>query len=190
LDSNFIKEKAIIKASKNYLDNENFVNYFIGNNGLPRNIKIAKYFNDKECSVILNNYNNILKISLLNASFTKNIDSFINKLEFYKLKPYILSGGEKEEIISLLQERCYLNKFNKIMGGPLTKYENLDNLKLEGNVLYIGDSLIDYEVAKKYNFDFIFMYGYTQFSNWKEYFTDKKEVLVIKNFESLTYSHC
>ena len=194
LDSNFIKEKAISEISNKFLDDiksKEFINYFISNNGLPREIKIKKYFNDeKRYSEVLKCYNNILDIELQDAKFTASFDLFLKKLYFYNLSPYVLSGGDEKEIISLLEDRNLLNSFTKIMGGPLTKYENIDNLKLNGKTLYIGDSQIDYEVAIKYNFDFIYMYEYTQFKDWKEYFKDKKEIKIIKNFEALTYSHC
>ncbi len=189
LDSNFIKEKAINKVANKFLDNieaTKFVDYFINHNGLPREIKIKKYFNDDIYNEALKCYNEELDTRLKCAIFTLNLKVFIKKMEFYNLIPYVLSGGDRAEIISLLKSKNYLDKFKGIMGGPYTKYENLEKLNLNGGVLYIGDSLIDYEVALKYNFDFIFMYGYTQFKDWKEYFSNKKEVKTIKDFNALT----
>lgn len=194
LDSNFIKEKAISEIANKFLDNKRgkeFVNYFISNNGLPREIKIKKYFNDEKMyNEILNQYNSILNIKLRDARFTTSFEVFLKKLDFYNLSSYILSGGDEKEIISLLENRDLLKIFTGIMGGPLTKYENIDNLKLNGKTLYIGDSKIDYEVADKYNFDFIFMYGYTQFKEWKEFFRDKDILMSLKDFFVLTNSKC
>lgn len=193
LDSNGIKKEAIYKASFEFSDklfHSEFVEYFTSNNGIPRETKIKRYFSGDNFDKILRNYNTLLVAMLRDACLTKNIELFLEKIAYYNIRPCILSGGDKDEIISILKSRNMIDKFNLIMGGPLTKYNNLDNSNLKGKILYIGDSLIDYEVAKKYNFDFIFMYGYTQFNNWKEYFKDKPEIIIIKNFEALTFSHC
>ena len=193
LDSNMIKEKAIKESSEKYLDKkkcDEFVQYFISNNGLPREMKITKYFDEKHSQLVLNDYNSMLNKQLEKASFTKELDSFLDKLNYHNLKPNILSGGDENEINQLLKERNYIDKFEKIMGGPLTKYDNIDNLDLNGKILYIGDSKIDYEVASKYNFDFIFMYGYTQFSEWKDFFKDKNILMSIKDFSVLTNCKC
>ena len=71
------------------------------------------------------------------------------------------------------------------MGGPKTKEENLEATKLIGETLFIGDSVKDYEVAINYGFDFIFVYGYTQFVTWQNFFNDKNILLSIKNFDDL-----
>jgi len=52
---------------------------------------------------------------------------------------------------------------------------------LSGKTLYIGDSRLDYEVAKKFQYDFIFMTDYTQFTQWKDFFGDKPDVKIINN---------
>lgn len=194
IDSNFIKEKAISKVANNFLDKilaVEFIEYFTKNNGIPREIKIDKFFANIDISQnVLNQYNEILKTELIKACFTKNFELFLKKLHFYEFYPYILSGGDRIEIKNILENKNMISDFSEILGGPLTKYENLDNLNLKGNILYIGDSKIDYEVAKKYNYDFIFMYGYSQFQNWREFFKNKKEVIIIKDFETLTNSYC
>lgn len=193
LDSNLIKEKAIQQSSAKHLNTQKcheFVQYFIGNNGLPREIKIAKYFDEKQSQLVLNDYNSILNEQLEKASFTNSLDLFLNNLNYYNLKPYVLSGGDENEINQLLEKRNYFNKFKKVMGSPKTKYENLDLLSLNGKILYIGDSKIDYEVAHKYNMDFIFMYGYTQFSEWRDFFSDKNILMSIKDFSVLTNCKC
>lgn len=193
VDSNTIKEKAIRQTVEKYLDKgaiNEFVEYFTGNNGLPREIKISKYFDKEQSQFVLNDYNNILNEQLENVRFTEGLDAFLDKLNYYTLKPYVLSGGDENEIKQLLKKRNYIKKFQKIMGGPKTKYENLDLLNLKGKILYIGDSRIDYETACKYNFDFIFMYRYSQFNSWKEFFIDKEILMFIKDFSALTNSKC
>lgn len=188
IDSNKIKENAITKVAKKYLDSKDatdFVNYFISNNGLPRQIKIEKYFDLEESLLALFDYNEILKTELVFANFTNGFDSFIGHLESFNLVPSILSGGDELEIINFLMKKDYLSKFKRIMGGPKTKINNLRSLNLLEKCLFIGDSRIDYEVAEKFNLDFVFMYGYTQFSSWETFFTENKIIRCIKDFSEL-----
>lgn len=185
VDSNTIKKDAIYNSVQEYTTKNKsieFVKYFTQNNGIPREIKISSYFDDKVAKAILLKYNEILKKELKNLKFTKGFECFLNSLN---LNPYILSGGDKEEIITFLQEKNLFDKFKAIMGSPLTKYENIDNSDIKGKTLYIGDSKIDYEIAIHYNYDFIFMFGYTQFSDWLDFFKTKINIKLIKNFEEL-----
>jgi phosphoglycolate phosphatase-like HAD superfamily hydrolase len=194
LDSNSLKKEAIYSTVQNYLSQkeaEQFVDYFVANNGLPRERKIATYFSDTyQYESVLDEYNRILDHKLRDAKFTQSFLFFLEKLKFYNHVPYILSGGDVNEIKSLLELRGLSDSFALVMGGPLSKSDNLNKLAFTGKILYIGDSKIDYEIAKQYDFDFVFMYGYTQFVAWKEYFKDKKEVMIIKNFETLTCCSC
>lgn len=188
IDSNKIKENAITKVAKKYLDSKDatdFVNYFISNNGLPREIKIEKYFDLEESSLVLFNYNEILKTELVFANFTDSFDLFLGHLESFNLVPSILSGGDELEILNFLKKKNYLHRFKRIMGGPTTKFNNINSINLFEKCLFIGDSKIDYEVAKKFNLDFIFMYGYTQFSSWENFFEKNKIIRCIKDFSEL-----
>lgn len=188
IDSNKIKENAITKVAKKYLDSKDaidFVNYFISNNGLPREIKIEKYLDSKVSQLALFDYNEILKTELVFANFTNGFDSFLGYLQSFNLVPSILSGGDELEIINFLKKKDYLSKFKRIMGGPKTKINNLRSLNLSTKCLFIGDSKVDYDAAQKFNFDFIFMYGYTQFSSWETFFTENKIIRCIKDFSEL-----
>ena len=158
---------------------------FISNNGLPREIKIEKYFDLEESSLVLFNYNEILKTELVFANFTDSFDLFLGHLESFNLVPSILSGGDELEILNFLKKKNYLHRFKRIMGGPTTKFNNINSINLFEKCLFIGDSKIDYEVAKKFNLDFIFMYGYTQFSSWENFFEKNKIIRCIKDFSEL-----
>lgn len=185
VDSNKIKKDAIVKASKDYClekYHKKFIKYFIRNNGIPREIKINNFFIKEDAIKILYNYNKILKeakhIPLTNGSL-----SAISYLADNK-KLLILSGGEKSEIIKLLKYHKLKSYFHGIYTAPKNKYDNITELNLKGKSLYIGDSIIDYEVSTSFNCDFVFMYEYTQFEDWKTFFKDKK-IYIIKNLQEL-----
>ncbi len=189
LNSNNFKKQSIYKAVFFYTNKntaEKFTFFFISNNGIPREKKIFNYFkNDKLSNLILNLYNKILNENLKKeTSLTQGFSSFINKKKIQKHKKYIISGGTCSEVISILKHHSVYTFFDDVRGGPLSKYENINLLKLTKPCLYIGDSKLDYEVAIYYKFDFIFMYEHTQFNEWKAFFKNK-HIQFIKNLNEL-----
>ena len=98
---------------------------------------------------------------------------------------FVVSGGLQSELISIFQNRNIDYLFNGgIYGSPDDKYsitQNLiTNVKIRYPVLSIGDSILDYKVAKKYGFDFVFLSEWTESQNWEAYFS-KKNVSIFLN---------
>lgn len=162
VDSNEIKKESITLATERNSSKEKaltFTKYFVSNNGIPRKIKIEKFFNKKISAKILKDYNKILeeKESEINVN-----PEFLEILSKIKIKKIILSGGERNEIERLLDQNSLANKFDLILSAPKTKNENLKCANLTGKILFIGDSRIDYEVSLNNNLDFIFYAKFTQ----------------------------
>ena len=162
VDSNEIKKESITLATERNSSKEKaltFTKYFVSNNGIPRKIKIEKFFNKKISAKILKDYNKILeeKESEINVN-----PEFLEILSKIKIKKIILSGGERNEIERLLDQNSLANKFDLILSAPKTKNENLKGANLTGKILFIGDSRIDYEVSLNNNLDFIFYAKFTQ----------------------------
>ena len=146
VDSNQIKKKCIyLSVKKNTSESRatKFTEYFVSNNGIPRRIKIEKYFNEKRSHKILNDYNELLKEK---ESEIKINQEFLEIIKKIKIKKIILSGGERDEIERILNKNRLADIFDKILCSPLTKDENLKKVKNSSNKLFIGDSRIDYEV--------------------------------------------
>jgi len=189
VDSNFIKEKCIFDASKSFCKNDlhlRFVEYFVKNNGIPREIKINKFFSKVDATKILEKYNINLSKQLNEINTTNGFESYISFLQLNEKKLYVLSGGTQAEVLMVLKQKSIESFFLKVMGGPKTKEENINESFIDGKTIFIGDSLKDYQVAEKYGYDFIFMYGYTQFKEWKEFFKDKNILMSINDFTTLT----
>ena len=58
-----------------------------------------------------------------------------------------------------------------IYGSPSSKHEIIEKKIKNKNfypALFLGDSLYDIQTAKKYNLDFIFVYGWTDLKEWKK----------------------
>jgi phosphoglycolate phosphatase-like HAD superfamily hydrolase len=188
LDSNFLKKECIYEVTKNYLSPAKhvlFVDYFINNNGIPREYKISTSFGEKESSEILSKYSLCLKERLKVAKLTEGVMDFLKLLDSSNVKKFIISGGDEKEVIDLLYYNGIAQYIDEVKGGPAFKEDNILSMKIEGETVFIGDSKSDFEVAEIFHFDFIFMYGYTQFHNWENYFQDKKLLMKIKNFRTI-----
>lgn len=134
-----------------------------------RNIGKSRFFKFKFIlKKILNK--NITKSEL--ARLDKNFDIFVKKkikimvpskylLKFLKNKKnnnnlYISTGTPQNKIIKILKEKNLLSYFKKIYGSPSSKISHINEIKKTNkNVLFIGDSLEDYNAAKKTNVNFI-----------------------------------
>jgi len=187
LDSNTIKERNIASAAAPYLSKDRlkkFISYFTGLNGIPREKKVRDFFREenKTASQILLAYDRLNEQNLHQAEKTPGCREFLER--WSKACPlYALSGGEQTEVRGVLKGAKIDSFFKGIYGGPMTKQQHLESLSFQGKVVFIGDSLYDAEVAEQFNFTFVFMYQFSQFSDWKSYFQARPYVEIIKNLE-------
>jgi phosphoglycolate phosphatase-like HAD superfamily hydrolase len=185
LNSNNIKKNAIGKAVEGLLPNKDaskFVNYFVGLNGIPREVKIAKYFLKEQYQYVLNKYESILDSQLKSAELILGVKDVIQTLSSFKKNMIVLSGGTESEVLELLTDKGLAENFDGVYGGPKNKEENLQKLSLKYPVLYFGDSEIDYIVSKNNRFDFVFVYGASNIADWRSKTKDWEMVQSISNF--------
>ena len=170
LDSNNIKKNAIGEAVQGVLSDQKaneFVDYFVGLNGVPREEKIAKYVPKEQYEYVLNKYESIIDIKLKSAKLIPGVKGIIQVLSRLKKGMIVLSGGTQAEVLQLLVDRGLSESFDGVYGGPKNKEENLQGLSLKKPVLYFGDSEVDYLVAKNNGFDFVFVYGASNIADWR-----------------------
>lgn len=163
-----------------------FVEYFVRHNGVPRETKIAAFFDapaDRE--VILARYNALNAATLSEARMLPEARAFLDRLSERPASLYVLSGGSEGEVRALLDRAAMLDRFRAVCGGPTSKRDHLRALALDGAVCYFGDSLHDYDVAAEFGFDFVFLTRYSQFDAWAEFFADKPDVVVALDFSAL-----
>jgi phosphoglycolate phosphatase-like HAD superfamily hydrolase len=176
-DSNRIKESNIRAATHAVIDDpdevERFVTFFTSNNGVPREVKIRGHFGDGELAEsILARYNALNEGEVTTLSMLPDAKRVLWALAERDVTLHVLSGGDEDEVRRLLQSNGVDHHLASISGGPLTKREHLITLGLEGRVCFFGDSKLDYDIAREFSFDFVFLYRYTQFVGWKECFCD------------------
>ena len=196
LDSNHIKTEAFYEVALLYGKNaaNTFVKHHKKNTGksrfekfqyLHKNILGKKYFR-ADMKSDLEKFSECVSEKLETCSETDGMRLFLDKVS--KLtKCYIVSGGFQEELITICKKKNLFPFFDGIYGSPDTKEiilkKIIGNGKIIQPVIFIGDSLYDYLVSKKFGFDFIFMYGYSEFLDWKQYFERKDDVIIIENFK-------
>ncbi|MGA1465557.1 MAG: HAD family hydrolase [Balneolaceae bacterium] len=187
-DSNALKADNIRSAAAEFVSRqeaEKFTEWFTGLNGIPREIKVHKWFADKRTAEgILESYTRRNEETLYEVAFTAGARQLLETAS--KSHELIaLSGGEVGEVRTLFERRGIRSYFREVLGGPKTKQENLAPVTLHHPLLYVGDSRIDYECAAEIGADFVFMAAYTQFFGWQSYFAGETGVRIIQTLEEL-----
>ena len=187
-DSNNVKKNAIEESVRGVLPEDRaleFVNYFVGNNGIPREEKIEKYVPKTDYNKVLDKYESILNNKLKDAPLMPGVQDFIIKIKDHLKHIIVLSGGTETEVKELLIQHNLMQYFDGVYGGPLNKEQHLLRLSLDNPSLYFGDSKVDYEMSIKFDFDFVFVYGATSIINWELDTSGWKMVSVIRDFNNI-----
>ena len=187
LNSNFIKAQCFYLSVKDLGDKlaKDFINYHKKQGGLSR-LKKYDYLIDN----ILPKYNIIVKDrkllhkeliskyeSLLKSQILKaDLSPFLIKLreQHNSVDWIMISGSDQIELREILKKRGIYEFFNLgIFGSPSTKEslikDNIIQNKIKFPAIFLGDSKLDYYSAKKYEIDFIFLYEWTDLSNWEQF---------------------
>ncbi len=185
LDSNDLKENNIREAASRFASSQRlneFVAYFTGLNGVPREGKVAHYFgsDSNETEAILAHYNQLNADSL---SDVEVINGTLETLEYFhgQLPISAVSGGAQQEVRNILSIKGLSSYFEQILGGPKSKLNNIQGFASTRDYLFFGDSKHDHEVALEMGFNFVFVHEHTQFTDWKDYFIEFPEVQIHKN---------
>jgi len=184
LDTNSVK-KQNISAAIAHKDPEfirEFVDYFVGNNGVPREIKVARYFEENEANLVLEQYALLNEETLHKAAKVHGIEEFLASIAQLKKPIHVFTGGTEEESRRLLELVGLLPFFEQVHGGPRTKAENFARTTHQSPILMFGDSRSDHEFALANGFDFVFVSGFTQFGKWVDYFKEHRIAAIIEDF--------
>lgn len=180
LDSNQLKSKAFRLTLEDYP--KNYVDYFIAyhelNGGISRHIKFEYFLRNilekqnfqEELSALLKKFSLVsMEILFKEAKLIPGVRDFLKKLNKEKKYVIVCSGTDEIDLKEILASKNIDHYFSHIYGSPKTKKEILlkalteyKNHKIQG--IFFGDAYSDYEAAKKFQLDFIFV-SYN--SDWK-----------------------
>lgn len=163
VDSNEIKRRAIndaaFRITGDISGSLNFSRWFIEKSGLGREYKIKKFYNTLVADQILTNYENILAERIFQTKPLKEAIHFCSILKEKNFKLHIASGGDRQEIIRILDENDCLHFFETVAGAPPDKINAISEISTRAysDVLFFGDSTYDLYCARKCGVSFCFV---------------------------------
>ena len=195
LDSNNIKSEAFAKSLIGE-DKElvyQFIKYHKENGGISRFVKFEYFFKvlkkqknyQKDLDLALKRYSKLSYDGLINCQVVPGIENILNFLFSRNIDCFVVSGGEQNEVRSILEIFCLSNFFNDILGSPVTKKEHLKNIQ-PSNALYFGDAWSDYDAAKAFDMNFIFISGASEWTHGVE-FCKKNNIHYYSNFNEIDF---
>ena len=187
IDSNQVRTDAFKHIFKEFSPYkvDQIINFHLENGGLSRYYKINYFFKEIERSEIddisFKKYLSEFKAYVVKEITTNNllIEETINFIKKNLKSNIIISASDQEELRFLCNHLNISHLFKGIYGSPKAKKDNINSVLKDFNiskldVVYIGDSINDYDAATENQISFL---GYNN-----EYF---KEISIdlIKNFK-------
>jgi phosphoglycolate phosphatase-like HAD superfamily hydrolase len=198
LDSNQLKTDVFHELALPYGKDaaKQLVKYHLENGGISRFEKLTYFFNiilqkedgQDDVKEALKQFGLRTKQKLVESTTTPGFNKFVKSITG-KSDCYIVSGGLQSELHEVFKEKDLDKYFVKILGSPMSKEQIFNGLIRTGEFkqpsIYIGDSRYDHQVAHQFNLDFIFMSDYTEFHDWRKYFQNYPDTMVVRNFNEL-----
>ena len=207
LDSNRVKTDAFFAAAKPYGADcaAALVDYHRLNGGVSRYVKFAYFLDDIVPKLIpdLAPRNDLPGLDDLLLAYSLEVSEGLRTCQvaegLRQLRAastgaswLIVSGGDQEELRGVFADRGIFDYFDGgIFGSPddkdfiLAREMKRGNLKSPG--LFLGDSRYDFYASKAAGLDFVFVSGWTEFSDWKQ-FANAQELHVVENLTGLLTS--
>jgi phosphoglycolate phosphatase-like HAD superfamily hydrolase len=179
LQSNEIKTNAFLESLKcepaNLVDQ--FISYHKSNGGISRyvkfkhyyrNIKREKYYTRMTEEAILR-YSKIVIEKLMLADYVPGVMDAVNYFNDRNIPCFVVSGGDQSELHKVFLQRKINDNFIEILGSPVTKKQHILEMKKSNKLkfpgIFFGDSYTDMEAADIAGFDFIFIYGCSEWND-------------------------
>jgi phosphoglycolate phosphatase-like HAD superfamily hydrolase len=197
LNSNRIKSNAFFETVKPFGEKYalQLVNYNMMNGGISRYEKFNYFITEIlpqnslfiDINELLIRFSSIVKTDLIKCDVTFGLDMLRESCK--SINWSIVSGGDEEELNYIFRVRNIYHYFNSgIFGSPANKFQivtkGINSNIYNGKVLFLGDSKFDYEVARHFGFDFIFVYQWTEFKDWQK-FCRNNNIIAIKEIVDL-----
>lgn len=197
LNSNKIKSDAFYEVAAKIYGNDiakKFQIYHEFNGGISRFekfeylISVTQDLNKKiPIDDLLKDYEDLTLSKILHCDVAFGLEDLRN--ENADQKWYVVSGASQRELRYIFKEKKIDHLFDGgIFGSPDDKISIINDIKKcdyhSSAEVFIGDSRYDYETAKNFNFDFIFVSEWTQLENWKKFCHDNK-LINIPNIKHL-----
>ena len=194
LDSNAIKGEVFYETAISFSTKKNaelLLNYHLHNGGINRREKFVHFFKnilgknqfESELNDALLKFKQLNNQKIINSKIIEGFDFFL-KLIPENAHKYVISAGDQDDLITVLKQKKLFNLFNGVFGAPSSKKDIINSLNLKNDSIFYGDSRLDYETAKYFNFDFVFLSGNCSWPSWEKELNDPN-ILISKNFSTM-----
>lgn len=201
LNSNAVKTKAFFEAALPYGKDaaKQLVDHHMSRGGISRYAKFEWFLKNvvagqsgPTLDQLLATYATEVRHGLLNCEIAEGLHEL--RRMTLRSRWLIVSGGDQNELCEVFAHRGIASLFDGgIFGSPADKNEilkrEIQNGNIEPRAVFIGDSQYDYTAASESSLDFFFLYGWTEFTGWKQYcnnhgitFSEKLCDLLSKDF--------
>jgi phosphoglycolate phosphatase-like HAD superfamily hydrolase len=189
LDSNRVKTEAFRIAAMPYGEAAAaaLVKHHVANGGVSRYVKFAYFIEtivpehapdlipeagSPTLESLLSTYAQSVRNGLMTCAVAEGLEELREATP--ESRWLIVSGGDQIELREIFASRRLISHFDGgIMGSPDTKDIILCREKERGNIhgrgLFLGDSRYDHQAATTAGLDFVFVSGWTEFSEWPEF---------------------
>lgn len=168
LESMDIKTNAFRELFKDFPEHlDAILDYHLMHGGMSRYKKfkyiykriLGKQLDDKKLEELGDKFSQLVVEKVMECPFIPGAIDFLEE-HSKNLKLYVASGTPEEELRMIIKRRGLLKYFEGIYGTPKLKSEIIDKISSangyrKNEVLFIGDSITDYEGAKKAGVPFI-----------------------------------
>lgn len=197
LDSNRIKTEGFRAVGARFGDEaaEALVRYHVENGGVSRYRKFAHLMQEilgvpaeeAEVQFLANEYGQYVEENLLTCAVAPGLSELRDNTA--TVRWMVASGGDQAQLRRVFAQRKLDYLFDAgIYGSPTPKDEILLRESAKGAIqqraLYIGDSRFDHVAACRAGMDFVFMHGWTEFSEWEVY-SDKHSIPCVADINAL-----
>lgn len=181
LDSNKVKTRAFYEAALPYGEAaaEALVEHHVANGGISRYKKFSWFCENvvqdmegPDQDELLKRYAEFVRAGLLTCNTAPGLQRL--RAETPGSRWLIVSGGDQSELHEVFAHRGLLEYFDGgVFGSPDTKDDILARELNSGNIaqpaLFLGDSKYDYQAASNAGLDFVFVTGWTEVDDWRDW---------------------
>lgn len=179
LNSNAVKTRAFYEAALPYGKDaaESLVKYHIANGGVSRYAKFRWFLREllkagedaPRVEELLSAFSGHVREGLANVEAADGLRTLRGAVP--EATWLVVSGSAQEELREVLSWHGIADLFDGgIFGSPRKKRDILHDRRMDGTLrgpaIMFGDSRLDWESALAEGLDFMFIYGWTEVSDW------------------------
>lgn len=156
---------------------ERFIVYHRANGGVSRLLKAQHFYRNMKGNadwearavVLSERFAAKSREIMLGSAEIPGVRVLLDNLAALRTPCFVVSGADTAEVKDVLHARGLGRYFAGIMGGPTSKRVHLGQLESAGKLprpgVFFGDARADYLCAEHYRLDFVFISGFSEWSD-------------------------